>query len=225
MGKSPGGRTCRAAPADEGWKSLREIADGWRTGADIASVPGFRLPRWTPGLSGDGPVEPEAVDGPSTETAGRTPAKTGRNPGCGRCGACPRRRTPDLPMTWSARSRPVAGSLTGTPLRALPGKPAGCDHWHERNGTAGPFMPFAPLSGWRRVKVANRRTGRDFAHVPENLVDVRFQGGCIVPVMDNLNVRGPSTLHEPFDVEAGVPPPRPVRGGTHAPSQSLAGHG
>jgi hypothetical protein len=34
-----------------------------------------------------------------------------------------------------------------------PGRPARFDHEYERNGTANLFMMFAPLEGWRHVKV------------------------------------------------------------------------
>ena len=35
------------------------------------------------------------------------------------------------------------------------GRPAGFDYEYERNGTANLFMMFAPLEGWRHVKVTN----------------------------------------------------------------------
>jgi hypothetical protein len=35
-------------------------------------------------------------------------------------------------------------------------------------------MLFAPLEGWRRVKVTDRHTAVDYAHVLKDLADIRF---------------------------------------------------
>ena len=55
--------------------------------------------------------------------------------------------------------------LAGTraPIPMKPGQPARCDCEYEHNGTANLFMMFAPLEGWRRVKVTDRRTAVDYA--------------------------------------------------------------
>jgi len=45
------------------------------------------------------------------------------------------------------------------------GQPARYDYEYERNSTADLFMMFAPLEGWRHVKVADRHTAVDYAHV------------------------------------------------------------
>src|ERR1700724_968671 len=42
---------------------------------------------------------------------------------------------------------------TRLPIAAKPGQPARHDYEYRRNGTANLFMMFAPLEGWRRVKV------------------------------------------------------------------------
>jgi hypothetical protein len=42
-----------------------------------------------------------------------------------------------------------------------PGRPARFDYEYERNGTANLFMMFAPLEGWRHVKVTDRHTAVD----------------------------------------------------------------
>ena len=42
---------------------------------------------------------------------------------------------------------------TRTPLAMKSGQPARYDYEYERNGTANLFMMFAPLEGWRHVKV------------------------------------------------------------------------
>ncbi len=92
---------------------------------------------------------------------------------------------------------------TRAPLPARPGRPAGFDFDYEceRNGTANLFMLYAPLDGWRHVKVTDRRTRRDFARVLKDLADVHFPGKRIVPVMDNLNTHRLSTLYDTFEPE------------------------
>ena len=42
---------------------------------------------------------------------------------------------------------------------------------YERNGVSNLFMLFAPLEGWRRVEVTDRRTKADWARVVKQLVD------------------------------------------------------
>ena len=76
---------------------------------------------------------------------------------------------------------------TREPLPVRPGQPAGYDFAYERNGTANLFMIYAPLDGWRHVKVTDRRTRQDFARVLKDLADVHFPGKRIIRVMDNLN--------------------------------------
>jgi hypothetical protein len=53
-------------------------------------------------------------------------------------------------------------------------RPARVDHEYERNGTANLFMMFAPLEGWRHVKVTDQHTAIDYAQVLKDLADIRF---------------------------------------------------
>lgn len=86
-----------------------------------------------------------------------------------------------------------------TPIPAAPGRAARHDYEYERNGTANLFMLFAPLEGWRHVKVTERRTRLDFAEVIRELVDVHFADAeKVVLVMDNLNTHKPASLYEAF---------------------------
>jgi len=88
---------------------------------------------------------------------------------------------------------------TRTPLPMQPGQPARHDYEYERNGTANLFMLFAPLEGWRHVKVTDRRTAVDFAHVLKDLSDIHFASAeKIVLVQDNLNTHVPAALYEAF---------------------------
>src|SRR5271165_4790924 len=52
---------------------------------------------------------------------------------------------------------------TRKPILVKPGQPARHDYEYERNGVANLFMMFAPLEGWRHVKVTDRRTAVDYA--------------------------------------------------------------
>jgi hypothetical protein len=91
---------------------------------------------------------------------------------------------------------------TRTPLPMRPGQPARYDYEYERHGTASLFMLFAPLEGWRHVKVTERRTAVDYAHVLKELSDVHFAGAeKIVLVQDNLNTHTPASLYEAFPPE------------------------
>ena len=69
----------------------------------------------------------------------------------------------------------------------------------ERNRVADLFVAFAPLLGWRRVKVPDRRTRHDWAHLIRELVDDIFPGKKIVLVMDNLNTHSLASLYEAFE--------------------------
>src|SRR5262250_2010856 len=63
-------------------------------------------------------------------------------------------------------------------------------------GTANLFMMFAPLEGWRHVKVTERRRAIDYAHALKDLSDVHFPDAkTIVLVQDNLNTHTPASLY------------------------------
>ena len=70
------------------------------------------------------------------------------------------------------------------------------DYEYERNGVSNQFMLFAPLEGWRRVAVTDRRTRADWARVVKQLVDEDYPDkDRIVLVLDNLNTHHPSSLY------------------------------
>ena len=60
---------------------------------------------------------------------------------------------------------------TRQPRPAQPGAVGSYDYEYERNGVSNLFMLFAPLEGWRRVEVTDRRTKVDWAQVVKQLVD------------------------------------------------------
>src|SRR5499427_1813721 len=45
---------------------------------------------------------------------------------------------------------------------------------YERNGTVNLFMLFAPLEGWRHVKVTERHAALDYAQLLKDLSDRHF---------------------------------------------------
>ena len=97
---------------------------------------------------------------------------------------------------------------TRLPRPMRPGAAAGYDYEYERNGVSNLFMLFAPLEGWRRAGVTDRRTKVDWAHQVKQLVDEDYQDKeRIVLVMDNpvsstgqaLNTHHPASLYEAFE--------------------------
>ena len=88
---------------------------------------------------------------------------------------------------------------TRKPIPAKPGRPARYDYEYERNGTANLFMMFAPLEGWRKVKVTDRHAALDYAPVLKELSDIHFSGATkIILVQDNLSTHKPASLYEAF---------------------------
>jgi transposase len=91
---------------------------------------------------------------------------------------------------------------TRKPIPPEMGKNEKVDYEYERNGTANIFMSFEPLAGRRSVKVTDRRTAIDFAHVIQELVDEKYPDAeKIVLVMDNLNTHKPASLYKAFEPE------------------------
>ena len=89
-----------------------------------------------------------------------------------------------------------------------PGSAMAYDYEYQRNGVSNPvsstgpalFMLFAPLEGWRRVEVTDRRTKVDWAWVVKQLMDEDYPDkDRIVLVMDNLNTHHPASLYEAFE--------------------------
>ncbi len=110
-----------------------------------------------------------------------------------------RPRDPERPLVCLDEQSKQLIAETREPIAAAPGRAARHDYEYQRNGTANLFMLFAPLEGWRTVKVTERRTKRDFAEVIRALVDDHFpKAAKIVLVMDNLNTHKASALYEVF---------------------------
>ena len=106
---------------------------------------------------------------------------------------------PDRPLVCLDETSKQLVAETRQPLPMLPGQPARYDYEYERNGTANLFMLFAPLEGWRHVKVTKQRTAVDFAHVLKELSDIHFASAAKITLLqDNLNTHGPWSLYEAF---------------------------
>ena len=106
---------------------------------------------------------------------------------------------PTRPMVCLDEATKQLIKETRMPVPAKPGQPARHDYEYERNGTANLFMLFAPLEGWRHVKVTERHTAVDYAHVLKDLSDTHFPDAQkIVLVQDNLNTHKPASLYEAF---------------------------
>ena len=52
----------------------------------------------------------------------------------------------------------------------------------HRDGTANLFMMFAPLEGWRHVKVTDRHTAVDYAHVLKDLADIHYANAKTIAI-------------------------------------------
>ena len=110
-----------------------------------------------------------------------------------------RPRDPDRPVVCLDETSKQLVAETRVPSAMKPGRPARIDYEYTRNGTANLFMMFAPLEGWRDVKVTDRRAAVDYAHVLKDLADGRFaQAETIVLIQDNLNTHAAASLYEAF---------------------------
>ena len=106
---------------------------------------------------------------------------------------------PERPLVCLDESSKQLIAETRTPVPMKPGRPARYDYEYERNGTANLFMLFAPLEGWRHVKVTDRHTAADYAQVLKELADIHFADAkTIVLVQDNLNIHCKASLYEAF---------------------------
>ena len=106
---------------------------------------------------------------------------------------------PERPLVCLDETSKQLIAETRVPIAAKPGRPGRHDYEYRRNGTANLFMMFAPLEGWRHVKVTDRHTAVDYAQVLKELSDTHFPGSAkIVLVQDNLNTHKPASLYEAF---------------------------
>ncbi|UTD27523.1 IS630 family transposase [Bradyrhizobium sp. WD16] len=200
---------------------VARIFDGEKEAKLIAlacSEPPKGRARWTLRLLEQKVVELHIVDRASDSTIGRAPKKNTLQPHRRQCWVIPpkansafvaamedvlavytRPRDPDYPLVCLDESSKQLLAETRMPIPMKRGRPARCDYEYKRNGTANLFMMFAPLEGWRHVKVTDRHTAVDYAHVLKDLADVHFAGAkTIVLIQDNLNIHSKASLYEAF---------------------------
>ena len=105
---------------------------------------------------------------------------------------------PEVLVCLDETSRQPVGE-TRQPLPPRPGYARAYDYECQRNGVSNLFMLFAPLEGWRRVEVTQRRTKSDWARVVRKLVDEDYADKeRIVLVMDNpVSWYGAGSEHPP----------------------------
>ena len=113
-----------------------------------------------------------------------------------------RPRDPNIPLVCLDETSKQLIAEPRAPIQMKEGRPARFDYEYERNGTANLFMMFAPLEGWRHVKVTDRHTAVDYAHVLKELSDTHLPDAKkIVLVQDNLNTHTPASLYEAFPAD------------------------
>ena len=106
---------------------------------------------------------------------------------------------PNRPLVCLDETSKQLVAETRQPLPMQPGQPARYDYEYKRNGVANLFMLFAPLEGWRQVKVTQSRTAIDYAYALRDIADIHFaKASKIVLVQDNLNTHVPASLYEAF---------------------------
>ncbi|MGG2362046.1 IS630 family transposase, partial [Salmonella enterica] len=77
--------------------------------------------------------------------------------------------------------------------------PARYDYEYRRNGTVNLFVFLDAHRPWRKVKVTDSRTARDFAECMRDLVDRHYPAAeCIRVVLDNLSTHSPGALYDAF---------------------------
>ena len=179
---------------------------------------------WTLQLMADQMVQREIVESISRETVRRSLKKTNSSPGSKNAGASHPREAPnscapefvcamedvlevyhreyrdnEVLVCLDETSKQLVGE-TRTPLVPRARAAGAYDYEYQRNGVSNLFMLFAPLEGWRRVEVTERRTKTDWARVVRKLVDEDYADReRIILVMDNLNTHRLSSLYEAFE--------------------------
>ncbi|HET7154116.1 MAG TPA: IS630 family transposase [Hyphomicrobiaceae bacterium] len=208
-------RKPRAMPA------VARIFDGEKEAKLIAlacSTPPKGRARWTLRLLENKVVELGIVDRASDSTIGRALKKNTLQPHRRQHWVIPpkansafvaamedvlavytRPRDGDCPLVCLDETSKQLIAETRVPVPMKAGRPARFDYEYQRNGTANLFMMFAPLEGWRHIKVTDRHTAVDYARVLKDLADIHFaHAKTIVLVQDNLNIHSKASLYEAF---------------------------
>jgi transposase len=85
------------------------------------------------------------------------------------------------------------------PVPAASGRLERYDCEYRRNGTANLFVFIDAHRSWRKVKVTDQRTARDFAQCMRELADVDYPKAKLIRVvLDNLSTHSAGALYEAF---------------------------
>jgi DDE superfamily endonuclease len=91
--------------------------------------------------------------------------------------------------------------LIGEMRQPIPAVPGRYDYEYRRYGTVNLFVFLDAHRLWRKVKVTEQRTAREFAACMRRLVDVHCnypQAELVRAVMDNLSTHTAGALYETF---------------------------
>jgi transposase len=85
------------------------------------------------------------------------------------------------------------------PIPAAPGQLERYDYEYRRNGTVNLFVVLDVHRPWRKVRLTERRTARDYAQCLHDIVDIDFpDADKIRVVQDNLSTHSPGALYQAF---------------------------
>ena len=116
-----------------------------------------------------------------------------------------RPRDPQKPLVCLDEASKQLLTDTREPIPMTQGRSVRADYEYERNGTANLFMVFAPLEGQRHIKLTDRRTAIDYAHLLQEIANALFAAAeKIVQVQDNLNTHQPASWYEAFPPKRAV---------------------
>ena len=134
-------------------------------------------------------------------------------------------RDPERPLVCLDETSKQLVIETRRPIPAKPGQPIRYDYEYERNGVANIFMTFAPLEGWRKVKVTDQHAAVDYAQVLKELSDVHLPDAKqIVLVQDNLSTHTAAFALRGLPARGGSPPRQAFRVALYAQTRKLARH-
>ena len=106
---------------------------------------------------------------------------------------------PDCPVVCMDESSCQCVKEVRPVMAGKPGRIARYDAEYERNGVAHLMQFYAPLSGWRRLQVADNHKADEWARGVRRLVEQDFPDAKqITLVMDNLNTHTGASLYKVF---------------------------
>ncbi|MCK1718480.1 IS630 family transposase [Bradyrhizobium sp. 141] len=85
------------------------------------------------------------------------------------------------------------------PIPPRPGRLERYDYEYRRNGTVNLFVLLDVHRPWRKVKLTERRTAKDYAQCMRDLVDIHYPSAEIIRVVqDNLSTHSAGALYQTF---------------------------